>query len=151
MSAHYVYRLERSSAVLVGTLDGRGTSFSYDAEYLGMPGATPLSLSLPLRLERFGGEEIRPYFEGLLAEGRARTVLAAELGIAEEDWVGMLAACGRDALPFLAFAVTFGGGSILAQQIAFLKPAGVKIKLFLAVKFLQGIAAAGACALFLAV
>ena len=96
MSAHYVYRLERSSAVLVGTLDGRGTSFSYDAEYLGMPGATPLSLSLPLRLERFGGEEIRPYFEGLLAEGGARAAVASELGLVEEDWVGILAACGRE-------------------------------------------------------
>ena len=96
MSVHYVYRLERSSAVLVGTLDGRGTSFSYDAEYLGMPGATPLSLSLPLRLERFGGEEIRPYFEGLLAEGGARAAVASELGLVEEDWVGILAACGRE-------------------------------------------------------
>ena len=96
MSAHYVYRLERSSAVLVGTLDGRGTSFSYDAEYLGMSGATPLSLSLPLRFERFGGEEIRPYFEGLLAEGGARAAVASELGLVEEDWVGILAACGRE-------------------------------------------------------
>ena len=96
MSVHYVYRLERSSVVLVGTLDGRGTSFSYDGEYLGLPGATPLSLSLPLRPERFDGEEIRPYFEGLLAEGSARVAVASELGIAEEDWVGILAACGRE-------------------------------------------------------
>lgn len=96
MSVHYVYRLERSSADLVGTLDERGTSFSYDAEYLETPGVTPLSLSLPLRPEGFDGEEIRPYFEGLLAEGSARTALASELGIAEEDWVGILAACGRE-------------------------------------------------------
>lgn len=96
MSVHYVYRLERSSADLVGTLDGRGTSFSYDAEHLETPGVTPLSLSLPLRPEGFDGEEIRPYFEGLLAEGSARTALASELGIAEEDWVGILAACGRE-------------------------------------------------------
>ena len=96
MSVHYVYRLERSSADLVGSLDERGTSFSYDAEYLGAPGVTPLSLSLPLRPEGFDGEEIRPYFEGLLAEGSARTALASELGIAEEDWVGILAACGRE-------------------------------------------------------
>ena len=96
MSVHYVYRLERSSAVLVGNLDEHGESFSYDTEYLGTPGVAPLSLSLPLRPERFDGEEIRPYFEGLLAEGRARMALASELGIAEEDWVGLLAACGRE-------------------------------------------------------
>lgn len=96
MPAHYVYRLEHSSAIFVGGLDEYGASFSYDTEYLGMPGATPMSLSLPLRPERFDGEEIRPYFEGLLAEGRARAALASELGLAEEDWVGMLAACGRE-------------------------------------------------------
>ena len=93
------------------------------------------ALTLPLSL--FGKEEA--------AKGLAYSLLEATRGCAA------LAACGRDALPFLAFAVTFGGGSILAQQIAFLKPAGVKIKIFLAVKFLQGLAAAGACALFLAV
>ncbi len=98
MTGFYVYRLRCGSAVLVGLLDERGTSFSYDAEYLGMPGATPLSLSLPLRLEEFSEGEIRPYFEGLLAEGRARAALASELGLAEEDWLGMLIACGRECI-----------------------------------------------------
>ena len=98
MTGFYVYRLRCGSAVLVGLLDERGTSFSYDAEYLGMPGTTPLSLSLPLRLEEFSEGEIRPYFEGLLAEGRARAALASELGLAEEDWLGMLIACGRECI-----------------------------------------------------
>ena len=98
MSAYYVYRLEQSSAVLVGILDEHGESFSYDAEYLGTPGVTPLSLSLPLRPDRFDREEIRPYFEGLLAEGRARAAVASELGLAEEDWIGLLTACGRECI-----------------------------------------------------
>ncbi|MBM6675519.1 HipA domain-containing protein [Olsenella uli] len=96
MPAHLVYRLDRAIPVLVGTLGESGESFSYDAGYLAKPGATPLSLSLPLREGRFDGTELRPYFEGLLAEGRARAALAAELGLAEEDWVGMLVACGRE-------------------------------------------------------
>ena len=98
MAAFHVYRLRDGSAVLVGALDERGTSFSYDAEYLGLSGATPLSLSLPLRTEEFNEAEIRPYFEGLLAEGRARAALASELGLSEEDWLGMLAACGRECI-----------------------------------------------------
>lgn len=98
MASLYVYRLRHGSAVLVGALEEYGTSFSYDAEYLGLPEVTPLSLSLPLRPERFNGAEIRPYFEGLLAEGRARAALASELGLAEEDWVGMLVACGRECI-----------------------------------------------------
>ena len=91
MAGHLVYRLERATPLLVGMLGESGESFSYDPSYLSRSEAAPLSLSLPLREEGFDGIELRPYFEGLLAEGRARTVLAAELGIAEEDWAGMLA------------------------------------------------------------
>ena len=96
MADHLVYRLERAIPLLVGTLGESGKSFSYDPGYLSRPEVTPLSLSLPLRPERFSEAEIRPYFEGLLAEGRARATLASELGLAEEDWVGLLAACGRE-------------------------------------------------------
>lgn len=96
MADHLVYRLGRTDPVLVGTLGALGESFSYDPGYLARPEATPLSLSLPLRGKRYDGSELRPYFEGLLAEGRSRAALAAELGLAEEDWVGMLAACGRE-------------------------------------------------------
>lgn len=96
MGALLVYRLERISPVLVGFLDERGESFSYDPGYLGRRDASPLSLSLPLRDGEFDGSEVRPYFEGLLAEGRARSALAAELGLSEGDWVGMLSACGRE-------------------------------------------------------
>lgn len=41
-----------------------------------------------------------------------------------------------------AFFVTFGGGCVLVQQLSFLSRAGVRTLPFLAVKFLQGIAAA---------
>ena len=44
----------------------------------------------------FGPVEIRPYFEGLLAEGQTRAALASQLGLAEEDWLGILVACGRE-------------------------------------------------------
>lgn len=98
MAGHLVYRLGRTTPVLVGTLGELGESFSYDPGYLARPEATPLSLSLPLRAEKFDGPELRPYFEGLLAEGRARSAVAAELGLAEEDWVGMLVACGRECI-----------------------------------------------------
>lgn len=41
-----------------------------------------------------------------------------------------------------AFLVTFGGGCVLVQQLSFLSRAGVKAAPFIAVKFLQGVAAA---------
>lgn len=98
MGALLVYRLERTSPVLVASLDERGESFSYDPGYLGRRDATPLSLSLPLGKGKFDGNEVRPYFEGLLAEGPARLALAAELGLSEDDWIGMLSACGRECI-----------------------------------------------------
>ena len=52
------------------------------------------------------------------------------------------------ALPLCAFLVTFGGGSILAQQLAFLSGAGVKALPFLGIKTLQGIAAFLLCLVF---
>ena len=52
------------------------------------------------------------------------------------------------ALPLCAFLVTFGGGSILAQQLAFLTGAGVKAGSFIGIKILQGIAAFLLCLAF---
>ena len=52
------------------------------------------------------------------------------------------------ALPLCAFLVTFGGGSILAQQLAFLTGAGVKAGPFIGIKILQGIAAFLLCLAF---
>ena len=61
-----------------------------------------------------------------------------------------LAAADAAGLPFAAFAITFGGASILAQQLAFLRPVGVRAGRFIAVKAAQGCAAALFCALLLA-
>lgn len=93
-----VYRLGRAVPVLVGHIGEGGTSFSYDPGYLGATEAAPLSLSLSLRSGEFGAAELRPYFEGLLAEGRARSSLASELGLSEDDWLGLLAACGEECI-----------------------------------------------------
>lgn len=62
------------------------------------PNAIPLSLSLPLRVEPFTAREFRPYFEGLSAEGDARRSLAATLGVREDDYLAILAACGKDCI-----------------------------------------------------
>ncbi|MDO4289636.1 MAG: type II toxin-antitoxin system HipA family toxin [Eggerthellaceae bacterium] len=97
-----VYRLACSSPQRVGTIRSgdlpSSSSFSYDPSYLALPEAVPLSLSLPLRGEPFDQADFRPYFEGLLAEAHARQELAAKLRLREDDWLGLLAACGRDCI-----------------------------------------------------
>ncbi len=63
---------------------------------------------------------------------------------------GCLSLAGRGALApaCCAFLVTLGGASVLFQQIVFLRPAGVRIPLFLAVKTAQSVAAFFLCLLF---
>ncbi len=59
-------------------------------------GTTLLSRSLPLRAERYGAEQARPYFEGLLPDGLRRERIARELGLDPADGLGLLAELGSD-------------------------------------------------------
>ena len=89
----------------------------------------------------FGGKSppLAPYAEGLTK------------GLVEMTG-GCLAVAGQGALApaCCAFLVTLGGASLLFQQIVCLRPAGVRISLFLFVKFLQAVAAFFLCLLFCA-
>ena len=87
---------------------------------------------------------LRPFGAQACAEGVVYGLIEATRGCAA------LAAAGAAGLPFAAFAITFGGASILAQQLAFLRPVGVRAGRFIAVKAAQGCAAALFCALLLA-
>lgn len=87
---------------------------------------------------------LRPFGAQTCAEGIVYGLIEATRGCAA------LAAADAAGLPFAAFAITFGGASILAQQLAFLRPVGVRAGRFIAVKAAQGCAAALFCALLLA-
>ena len=81
---------------------------------------------LALCLRPFGAEEC--------AAGAVYAVLEATRGCAA------LSAAGTQALPFAAFAITFGGACILAQQLTFLAPAGIRAGRFVGIKAIQGAA-----------
>ena len=85
-----------------------------------------------------------PFGAQACAEGIVYGLIEATRGCAA------LAAADAAGLPFAAFAITFGGASILAQQLAFLRPVGVRAGRFIAVKAAQGCAAALFCAMPLA-
>ena len=76
-----------------------------------------------------------PFGAQACAEGIVYGLIEATRGCAA------LAAADAAGLPFAAFAITFGGASILAQQLAFLRPVGVRAGRFIAVKAAQGCAA----------
>ena len=68
---------------LVGTVElerNERMAFAYSAEWLGMPTAFPISLSLPLRAERYGAEA-HSFFANLLPEADVRTRLCQRLKV----------------------------------------------------------------------
>ncbi len=84
---------------LVGRLwldERRRFIFQYLPGWVGMPGAVPLSLALPLRLEPFVDDSARPFFANLLPEADVRRALAQTLGISEQNDFALLAAIGGE-------------------------------------------------------
>jgi serine/threonine-protein kinase HipA len=61
------------------------------------PLGTPvLSLSLPVRPQRYTQGTVRPYLDGLLPVGDARKAIARDVHVAERDTYGLIRALGRD-------------------------------------------------------
>jgi serine/threonine-protein kinase HipA len=89
----------------VGRLDqtaGRLT-FTYDAEWLGRPSATPLSVSLPLREEPFDDRAARPFFAGLLPEQDRRDQVARAIGVSARNDFALLDALGGECAGAVSF------------------------------------------------
>jgi serine/threonine-protein kinase HipA len=76
----------------------RRPRLAYTAESLGRyaPGTPLLSLSLPVRPERYPQGVVRPFLDGLLPEGEARRTIAREFGVRPDDTFGLIGALGRD-------------------------------------------------------
>ena len=74
-----------------------GLSFGYSVVYANMPGAKPLSMSLPVRQKPYSEVLTRAFFGNLLQErdGALDVVMARE-GIARDDIAGLLLHLGRD-------------------------------------------------------
>jgi len=91
---------------LVGKLvqDEQGVMrFAYVPEWFHHPGAIPLSHSLPLTDKRYGRNESRAFFAGVLPEQHQREVIAKNLGISAKNDFAMLDMIGGEC----AGAVTF--------------------------------------------
>ena len=84
----------------VGMLSRPGSgrlAFEYDASTVERFAADVLlSVSLPVRAERFPNGQTRPFFEGLLPEGAVREQVARERGVSVENAFGLLAEIGAE-------------------------------------------------------
>src|SRR3989338_47501 len=89
----------------IGTLslvEGR-LNFRYSAEWLKLPNAVALSCSLPLQAEPFDDHKARPFFAGLLPEGRMRRLIAQQFHVSGQNDFALLDHIGGEC----AGAVTF--------------------------------------------
>lgn len=80
------------------TEDENGFSFVYDAAYLQMSGAHPISLTLPLRHEPYCSQEMFPFFDGLIPEGWLLDIAQSSWKINPRDRMGLLLACCKDCI-----------------------------------------------------
>lgn len=89
----------------VGTLslsEGR-LAFQYGADWLQRPDALALSASLPLQAEAFDDHQARPFFAGLLPEGRLRRLIAQQFQVSGQNDFALLDRIGGEC----AGAITF--------------------------------------------
>ncbi|MBL4609760.1 MAG: HipA N-terminal domain-containing protein, partial [Pseudomonas sp.] len=82
----------------VGTLSlvGGRLSFQYAVEALNNPSLWPLSQSLPLQREPFSDRQSRPFFAGLLPEGRMRNLVARQAQVSSQNEFGLLEFIGGE-------------------------------------------------------
>ena len=74
----------------------KGLVLTYEAAYLDSPGAIPLSLRMPLRVEPYPPEIASPWLDGLLPEGPRRQAAGVRWSLPYRSTYAMLAAIGAE-------------------------------------------------------
>ncbi len=84
----------------VGTVweDENGFFFQYTEAYVAKKEAPPVSLTLPVRIEKYHSNAILPFFDGLIPEGWLLQIAEQYWKINPRDRVGLLFACCRDCI-----------------------------------------------------
>jgi len=102
--------------------DSGDVRFIYDEQYRSTPGATPVSLSMPLALAEHRKRVALPYLEGLLTDNDfARRAMADRFGVSAKNPIAILAHIGTD----VAGALQFTTSDELPSD-ALRKPGGVR-------------------------
>ena len=71
--------------------------FQYDAAWLALPGARPISLSLPLLTKQFEGPEVYAFFDNLLPDNpKIRAQIQSHFHLPSAEVFDLLCAIGRD-------------------------------------------------------
>lgn len=80
------------------TQDEQGYHFVYDQVYAAIPGARPVSLTMPLREAAYRSLVLFPFFDGLIPEGWLLDIAEKNWKINPRDRMGLLLACCKDCI-----------------------------------------------------
>ena len=75
-----------------------GYVFQYDADYIALPDAVPVSPTMPLTGEEYRREMMFPVFDGLIPEGWLLDIAQQSWKIDSRDRMSLLLACCRDCI-----------------------------------------------------
>jgi serine/threonine-protein kinase HipA len=78
--------------------DEHGYHFYYDADYLKMVNAQPVSLTLPLDKAEYNSTVLFPFFDGLIPEGWLLAIAEKNWKINPRDRMGLLLTCCKDCI-----------------------------------------------------
>ncbi|MDD4963094.1 MAG: type II toxin-antitoxin system HipA family toxin [Gallionella sp.] len=101
----------------VGTLTWQAgqLAFGYTDEWLQQADAVPLSVTLPLRIEAFDDAATRPFFAGLLPEGRLRDLIAQQFHLSRQNDFALLDQLGGECAGAVSL-LPFGAALPVATQ-----------------------------------
>lgn len=80
------------------TQDEDGFHFLYDQSYLASEKPMAVSLTLPLRSERYDSRILFPFFDGLIPEGWLLNIAETNWKLDPRDRMGLLMACCKDCI-----------------------------------------------------
>jgi len=92
-----VFFFDRLAGRLAETEDGT-CRFDYDAKYVALPDAEPISPTMPLREEPYWSDEMLPFFDGLIPEGWLLDIAENTWKLDSRDRFGLLLACCRSSI-----------------------------------------------------
>lgn len=92
----YIYLRDQFAGILKET--DEGYLFQYHPDYLSLPDAAPISLTLPLTKEPYTSKTLFPFFDGLIPEGWLLDVVSHNWKIDHNDRFGLLLIACKDAI-----------------------------------------------------
>ena len=78
--------------------DEDGYQFIYDASYLNLPDAEPVSLTLPLRDASYNSKMLFAFFDGLIPEGWLLDIAERNWKLNPRDRMELLLTCCKDCI-----------------------------------------------------